>query len=67
MIKELEALCAESPDEVKPKIRSAIVKLLEIYTASFAPVNYDTANENDFPLHMKRADAIIKTLEADNE
>jgi hypothetical protein len=68
MMRELEVLCNESPDEVKPKIRAAIVKLLEIYKASFSPVSFDhmTANENDLPLHLKRADAIIKTLEDNN-
>jgi hypothetical protein len=66
-LKELETLCQECPEEVRPQIRAIIIKLFEIYNACFTPVETNLyADEDTLPVHIKRAKAIIKTLEDDD-
>jgi hypothetical protein len=65
MIRELQALRDESPAKVRKEIDGTIISMLELYNASFSPVHEHDMyiDENNMPLHMKRAKNIVKLLE----
>ncbi|MDX2028518.1 MAG: hypothetical protein SFW62_07775 [Alphaproteobacteria bacterium] len=64
MEKELVNCSAEVRADAEPKLR----ELRAVYDAYFAEVrDMDLYLGDDKPLHVKRAEAIIKTLESDNE
>ncbi len=65
MLKEMEDLYAESSADAKPHVRAAIKAFQDIYDASFSPVDKSKVDMKlqDFPLHVQRAETIVKTLE----
>ena len=68
MITELRDLSEKCPEESKAQVNALVADLLQLYTACFTPVdrNYLQITEEEFPPHVKRAAAIIDTLEEDD-
>jgi hypothetical protein len=64
----MERGLANSPAAVKADVAPKLKKLREIYDAYFSTVDKDAAiiNEDEIPAHMKRAKAIVATLEDEN-
>jgi hypothetical protein len=69
MIRDLEKLSAQASGSVKADIDDTIMKIRQLVEACFAKVDNQNAfnNDNDVPLHAKRAEVIIKTLGGDDE
>jgi hypothetical protein len=69
MIRQMQTLCSNSPEDIKPVIRESIFELIEIYNATFSPINDEVGHvgEEARPLHLKRAELIVKSLEEENE
>ena len=68
MIAELENLSKNCPAESKSKVEELVANLLDLHHACFSPVDRKhlyVAREHYVP-HVKRAKAIIDTLEEDN-
>jgi hypothetical protein len=68
-IEELKSIHKDSPDSFKPRIQTAIDQLQEIYDAAFAEADDSKTSikPKDFPPYIARAEAILKTLEDDND
>jgi hypothetical protein len=68
MINELEVLSKNCPAESKAKVEELVTNLLDLHNACFTPMErkHLHISEKDFAPHLRRADAIIKTLEDDN-
>lgn len=65
----MDEIIVSCPDEVKADAEPKLRKLREIYDAYFSMVAPKDIciNEDDMPVHVKRAEAIIMTLENDDE
>jgi hypothetical protein len=69
MIQELETVRETSPEPLKSEIAAALAELRDLYAASFSPIDQDQFHTHDenTPVHIKRAKAIVDTLEAEDE
>ncbi|MBV8060734.1 MAG: hypothetical protein JO126_05165 [Alphaproteobacteria bacterium] len=67
----IEKAIAGLPDEAKVEINKDIKELREIYDAYFSPVPQnvieEVAADEEAPLHVRRAAAILSTLEEPND
>ena len=64
---EMERLLPTCPPDVQTDAAPKIKELREIYDAYFTPVAQDNYDESEIPAHIKRARAIIHTMEVDDE
>ena len=69
IIRKLEEGLHLCEAELRPEAEKLVKNLREIYEARFAPMDMTTIEvpaDMEIPVHIKRAEAIIKTLEDEN-
>lgn len=68
-LEKMEAELEHLPTETKTEAAPKLIELREIYDAFFSEADETKliANTDEEPMHIKRARAIIATLEADDE
>jgi hypothetical protein len=66
---DLEKSLASCPDDLKPEMKKMMRELQEIYAAQFTDTDESKiiANDDEIPIHVKRAKAIVKTLEGQDD
>ena len=70
MFRDLEMIRKDSPEDLNVEIDTALIELRSLYAACFGAIDDDLYlcdGEEDIPLHVKRAEAIIGTLGGNNE
>jgi hypothetical protein len=67
-LEKMEAILTTCPDDVKADAAPKLKQLRELYDAHFTEIDKNDIylSDEETPAHVKRAEAIIKTLEADD-
>lgn len=70
-LKAMEDLLATCDDETKAEVAPRLAELREIYDAHFVSPAFETIDmteedDSEKPIHIQRAEAILKTLEEDD-